>query len=221
MGLMTLLDIIGVLIVYLYVGLLLYIFDFISKRDSFDRRKLIHIMVGNIVFILPIFDTRWVMAGLAAAPFILLTFLMSPRTPIGPNSETSNTGHDLGLFYYSISWTILAFLFFENLEIIAVGIICMSYGDGIASLIGKKFGKHRLNFAFDKKSLEGSSAMFFSSIVMISLALFYLDAIPENILIIPLVVLIATLVEIFSVRGLDNLLVAFTSSISYYILIYL
>ncbi len=218
---MTLLDIVGVLIVYIYVGLLLYIFDFISKKDSFDRRKLIHIMVGNIVFILPIFDTRWVMVGLAAAPFILLTFLMSPRSPIGPNSETSNTGHDLGLFYYSISWTILAFLFFENLGIIAVGIICMSYGDGIASLIGKRFGKHRLNFAVDKKSFEGSAAMFFGSIGMVSLALFYLEAVPENILVIPLVILIATVIEIFSVKGLDNLLVALTSSISYYILIYL
>jgi len=214
-------DIIGVLIVYIYVGLLLYTFEFNSKRDLFLRRKLIHIMVGNIVFVLPIFDTRWSMVGLAAAPFIFLTFLISPRSSIGPNSETSNTGHGLGLFYYSISWTILAFLFFEHLEIIAVGIICMSYGDGIASLVGRRFGKHRLSFALDKKSLEGSVAMFFSSIGMIWITFLYLEAIPENILFIPLVVFIATIVEIFSVKGVDNLLVALTSSISYYILVYL
>ncbi len=214
-------DILGVIIVYLYVGILLYIFEFNSKRNLFLRRKLIHIMVGNIVFVLPLFDTRWVMVWLAAAPFILLTFLISPKSSIGPNSETSNTGHGLGLFYYSISWTALAFLFFENLEIIALGIICMSYGDGIASLIGKKFGKHRLNFALDKKSLEGSVAMFFSSLGMISVALFYLGGLPENLLVLPIVVLIATLVEIFSIKGVDNLLVALVSSISYYILVYL
>ncbi|MEF8833010.1 MAG: phosphatidate cytidylyltransferase [Candidatus Thermoplasmatota archaeon] len=214
-------DIVGVLIVYLYVGLLLFIFEFNSKRDLFLRRKLIHILVGNIVFILPLFDTRWAMAGLAAAPFIFLTFLISPKSSIGPNSVTSNTGHGLGLFYYSISWTILALLFFENLEIIAVGIICMSYGDGIASLIGRRFGKHRLNFAIDKKTLEGSAAMFFTSLGMAIIVFVYLGSVPENILILPLIMLIATLVEIFSVKGLDNLLVALTTSISYYILLYL
>ncbi|MBS3781684.1 MAG: phosphatidate cytidylyltransferase [Candidatus Thermoplasmatota archaeon] len=216
---MSLGDIVGVLIVYLYVGFLLYIFEFRSNEDLFLRRKLIHIMVGNIVFILPLFDTRWVMVGLAAAPFIILTFLISPLFSIGLNSETSNSGHGLGLFYYSISWTILAFLFFEDLGIIAVGIICMSYGDGMASLIGRRFGKHRFNLTGDEKSFEGSVAMIFFSFGMSIIALFYLDAVPERILILPLVVLIATLVEILSVRGLDNLLVALSSSITYYILL--
>jgi len=97
----------------------------------------------------------------------------------------------------------------------------MSYGDGIASLIGKRFGKHRLSFTVDQKSLEGSVAMFFSSLAMVGISLFYLNAVPEKILILPLVVLIATVVEIFSVKGLDNLLVALIASISYYILLYL
>ncbi len=218
---MTQSDIIGVLLVYLYVGILLFIFDFISKKDSFNRRKIIHIMVGNIVFILPLFETRWVMVLLAAAPFILFTYLMSPHSPLGIESEASNSGHRLGLVYYSISWTLLAFLFFGKIEVIAVGIICMSYGDGLASLLGKNFGKHTFTITGDKKSIEGSASMIIGSFLMIAVTLLYFDALPRNLLGIPFVVSIATLTEILSIKGTDNLMVALISSIRYYILIYM
>ncbi len=216
----TLLDVIGVVLVYLYVGLMLFVFDFVSKKDSFNRRKVIHIGVGNIVFILPLFQTKWVMVLLAAAPFILFTYLMSDHSPMNFNSDASNSGHNFGLVYYSISWTLLAFLFFEHLDVLAVGIICMSYGDGLASFLGRRYGKHEFNVTGDKKSIEGSLSMMFGSIFMITIVLIYFQSLPQNLFIIPLVVIIATLTEIVSIKGFDNVMVAFVSSISYYILIY-
>ncbi len=211
-------DIAGVLIVYLYVSALLLIFDFFLKNDPFKNRKLIHILVGNIIFVVPIFETRWVMVLLAAAPFILITYLISPKSFLTSNSKVSGIGHASGLIYYSISWTILAFLFFDHPGVIAVGILCMSYGDGLASLVGKKYGKHRLK---GNKTFEGSGAMFLSSTVMIFLVLYYFDSMPGTFLIIPFVAGIATIVEIFSVKGLDNFFVAMISSITYYILVHL
>ncbi|MFP4000442.1 MAG: diacylglycerol/polyprenol kinase family protein [Thermoplasmata archaeon] len=216
---MSLGDILGVLIVYIYVGSLLFIFDFASERDHFINRKLIHILVGNIVFVVPLFDNRWVIVLLAAAPFILITYIVSPISSISTNSKTSHSGHGLGLVYYSISWTLLALLFFDHPEIIAVGVICMSYGDGSASLFGKRYGEHFLKIARDKKSVEGSTAIFFVSISVIITTLYIFGSLPENLLIIPLVVGIATIIEIFSIKGFDNILVAVSSSISYYILI--
>lgn len=214
-------DIIGVLIVYIYVGSLLLIFDFASKKHHFTNRKLIHILVGNIVFVVPLFESRWIMGFLAAAPFILITYFISPISPLSASSKTSASGHGLGLLYYSISWTLLALLFFDYPVVIAVGIICMSYGDGSASLVGKKYGKHLLKIASDDKSVEGSTAMFLVSISVIIITLYIFGSLPVNLLFIPLVVGIATIVEIFSVRGLDNILVAISSSVSYYILIHL
>ena len=38
-------------------------------------------MTGNIAFILPLFETREMMTFVAAAPFIVVTFLMSPYSP--------------------------------------------------------------------------------------------------------------------------------------------
>lgn len=74
-------DILGVLFVYIYVALLLVFTEKVLKRYPMMGRKILHVMVGNIVFILPVFQTREVMAFVAAAPFILLTSLISPHSP--------------------------------------------------------------------------------------------------------------------------------------------
>ena len=100
-------DIVGVLSVYLYVAILLLLTEkVISKKYPVMSRKLLHIMVGNVAFLLPIFETRWIMAFIAAGPFIIFTFLMSPYTPIKSiRGKTSSAGHSMGLVYYSITWT--------------------------------------------------------------------------------------------------------------------
>ncbi|MCK4415693.1 MAG: hypothetical protein KAU84_00925 [Thermoplasmatales archaeon] len=76
-------DIVGVVLVYLYVAaLLVFTEKILSKRYPVASRKILHIMTGNIAFLLPIFQTREVMIFLAAGPFILFTFLMSRYSPI-------------------------------------------------------------------------------------------------------------------------------------------
>ncbi|MFP4050953.1 MAG: diacylglycerol/polyprenol kinase family protein [Thermoplasmata archaeon] len=178
--------------------------------------------MGNILFLLPLFETRIAMAGLAAAPFILITFLISPYSPFKTVSKTSSKGHRLGLVYYAISWTILASIFFNNLVIIAVGIAAMSYGDGFASLIGVKYGKKKYNIFGDDKSIEGSIAMFiFTSITIIIALLYYSDFSYQTLFIIPIVGLIATLVEGTAYRGIDNLAVSLSTAFSFYLLTYL
>lgn len=88
-------DIIGVASVYVYVATLLFISEKVLNKYPAISRKFLHIMVGNAFFILPLFETRWVMAFIAAAPFIFLTFLISPYSPLKRVSETSAAGHGL------------------------------------------------------------------------------------------------------------------------------
>jgi len=172
-------------------------------------------MVGNIFLLLPLFETRWMMAFLAAAPFIMLTFLVSPYSPIKVVSRTSATGHGLGLVYYSISWTILAFIFFDTPEIIAIGIVAMSYGDGFASLIGSKYGKHGYQILGDYKTLEGSLAMFIMICIMGLIVLLYYQA-PLNIPLIIVIAVSAAFIEGITPKGLDNITVSFLASFIYY-----
>jgi len=64
------------------------------------------------------------MAFVAAGPFILFTFLMSPYSPIkSMRGKTSEAGHGLGLVYYAITWTILAYVFFDHREIMQWGFL--------------------------------------------------------------------------------------------------
>ena len=159
------------------------------------------------------------MTFLVAAPFILLTYLMSPHSPLKKiNHRVSSSGHGLGLVYYSISWTVLAFFFYGQPWIIAVGIAAMSYGDGMASLIGEKFGKRKYNIFGDNKSFEGSAAMFLVLIAALWVVLSYYHVLPANFLVIILVAAVATIFEGITPKGLDNLTACFSAVGTYLLL---
>jgi len=165
-------DALGLLLVYAYVGIMVVItakWSFL--REHSYHRKFIHIMIGNIALFWWVFDTNYVMSLLAAAPFIPLLLLFSiygGREDDGGKglkegikgsvlSKASHDGHRLGLVYYAISWTILAFFAFNDLLVASVGIVCMAYGDGMGGLMGKTFGKRKIH---GKKTMEGTIAVF-------------------------------------------------------------
>lgn len=208
-------DVTGVIAVYAYVAILLFLSEKVLKSHPLISRKFLHIMVGNIFFILPLFEHAWVMSFVAAAPFILLTFLVSPYSPLKIVSETSAAGHGMGLVYYSISWTVLAYAFFDRPEIIAIGIVAMSYGDGFASLIGTKLGERKYNILGDEKSIEGSIGMFVITLLVSLVALYYYG-IRINVFVIVVISFVATLVEGITPKGLDNLTVSFSAALLYY-----
>jgi dolichol kinase len=212
-------DLAGVLLVYIYVAILLIISEKILDKYPEGSRKFLHIMTGNIAFLLPVFVTKEVMAFLAAGPFILFTFLMSPYTPIKKiRGKTSAAGHGMGLVYYSITWTILAYLFFDNMVVIAIGILSMSYGDGLASVIGIKFGKKKYKVLGDEKSYVGSFSMFIFTFITMIIALFYynINVTFYVILVLLLIAFIASIVEGLTPKGLDNLTVPFVCVFIYW-----
>jgi dolichol kinase len=212
-------DLAGVLLVYIYVAILLITTEKLLTGHPEFSRKFLHIMTGNIAFLLPIFMTREIMAFVAAAPFILLTFLMSPHTPIKKiRGRTSTAGHGMGLVYYSITWTILAYVFFEDMVVIAIAILAMSYGDGFASVIGIKYGKKKYNVFGDEKSYIGSFSMFIFTFITTIVALLYYSIPITNFVIIVLlfIAFVAAIVEGLTPKGLDNLTVPFVAIFIYW-----
>jgi dolichol kinase len=213
-------DLTGVLLVYIYVAILLIISEKILDKYPKFGRKVLHIMTGNIAFLLPIFQTREIMAFIAAGPFIFLTFLMSPHTPIKSiRAKTSAAGHGMGLVYYSIAWTILAYIFFEYKVVIAIGILAMSYGDGFASIIGTKYSKKKFEIFKNQKSYLGSFSMLLFSFIMFIIALlFYEVSVSFKIIIVILIIALSSMIaEVITPKGLDNLSVPFIASIYFYL----
>ena len=211
-------DIIGLILVYGYVAILLILSEKVLNNYPTFSRKFLHIMVGNVLFILPLFTSQFIITFLVAAPFIFLTFLMSPYSPLKLDDRISSSGHGFGLVYYSISWTVLAFFFFDQPWIIAVGIAAMSYGDGMAALIGKKYGKHKYNIFGDTKSFEGSIAMFLVLIATLAVVLAYYHVSVASLFIIPVVALVATIFEGITPKGLDNITACFSAVGAYLVL---
>ena len=216
------------LVCYLYILLMIFIsskmgrFLDISRKTS---RKFLHAMIGNLPFIMTFFTTN-LYPTLVAAPFILVTFLASPvspfkslRTKLSGLADITEEGHHLGLVFYAISYTVLAWLFGTRSYVVAAGILPMAYGDSLASLIGEKYGRRKYRLVASK-SLEGSIAMFLGSFLSLAVSMvFFIQFYPLSLfgLVLPVFCasLIATLVEGFSLKGFDNVTVPFFSVIGF------
>ena len=160
---------------YGYVACVLAV-SYLLRNKVRNPRKLVHILTGGIVFFWWSFDTQWVMACLAALPFVPLLLLTTPLSPFKKLKRSiigdiSSNGHEYGLVMYAISWTIIAFLLFDDLFAASIAIAAMSFGDGMGEVVGRRYGKHEY---ISNRTLEGSLAVFLASFVaIIVIAAFY------------------------------------------------
>ncbi|MCW3980586.1 MAG: SEC59/DGK1/VTE5 family protein [Candidatus Bathyarchaeota archaeon] len=211
---------------YVYIVLIVIISNRIWRASLVSRkssRKFLHAMIGNLPFIIPFFSANFYPV-IVAAPFILITILASPRFPyprirskLKGLAEISREGHPLGLVFYAISYTILAFLFGSQPYIVAAGVLPMAYGDSGAAIIGERYGRRKFKL-FSEKSLEGSAAMFLISFSTLTVSLLIFSSIHSfsvsgKIPSIITVCILATLVESLSPEGFDNLTVPLSSAV--------
>jgi phytol kinase len=161
-------DVLGLVGVYGYVACVVALSWALRHRVK-NARKLVHVLTGGIIFFWWSFDTRLIMAGLAALPFVPLLLLATPKSPVvflrrSPLGSRSSEGHEYGLVMYAISWTVIAYSLFGDLVAASIAIAAMSFGDGMGELVGKRFGRLRY---MPHRTLEGSMAVFFATALSI------------------------------------------------------
>jgi len=89
----------------------------------------------------------------------------------------------------------------------------MTFGDGLAGLIGKTFNSKSWIFFKQKKSLFGTITMLLTSFIVIStLGYFQQNSFHLNYF---TIAFIATLLEQFSVFGIDNFIVPISSALCF------
>ena len=87
----------------------------------------------------------------------------------------------------------------------------MTFGDGLAGLIGKSFDSKSWIFFKQKKSLLGTMTMFLSSLVVVcSIGYAQQNSFNFNYL---SIAFFATLIEQFSFLGIDNFIVPISSAL--------
>lgn len=161
-------DYIALVLVYLIIACSLGLAMLAERRTSWDSRKIVHIGVGTFVFVWWMFSENWIMLVFFTVPFAVLLFLAMlkdnavSRSKLGELSQEK--GHKTGLFLYAITITIMVLFFFGDHWVAAsVGIVAMTWGDGMGSVVGRRFGKHKW---FKGKSMEGSLGVFLATVVM-------------------------------------------------------
>jgi phytol kinase len=191
------------------------------KQDPELVRKVVHIGTGHVLLIawwLQIPTWLCVAAGVTFSAIALA----SHHTNILP--MLNDVGRKTyGVFYYALSITVLVGLLWEyHPQYAVIGVMVMSWGDGMAALIGKRFGKHTFIYMGNKRSLEGSLAMFVTSlIVMLGIFASGHSLSARDIGVAIPVAAIAAMLEAFSPGGTDNLSVPLASaSLSYFLQIY-
>ncbi|MBR0271846.1 MAG: phosphatidate cytidylyltransferase [Methanobrevibacter sp.] len=215
-------DIIALIVVYIYVIAIFVIAEKVLKSRPEFSRKFLHIMVGNMIFAMPFFSNPWVMIIGLTLPASIGTFLLTEYSPIKIENTMTESGHALGLFFYSAIWTVLLIIFGNYIWIVALAIVPLVYGDGFAALIGIKFGKVKFSIFGSTKSLEGSLSMFVVTTVMSVFVWMVFTSIgytmPEfNLVAILSISAVATICEALSYGGIDNLTVPALTSVLYYL----
>ena len=157
-----------------YIVLVLVVATLVAKYTdgaAENSRKLVHILVGNWVFITPYFTSLWAVI-LVPAVFVVVNSL-SLKYKLIPAMERDDDS--LGTVYYAISMLLLAggaFVLGWPLLSFA-GLLTMAYGDGLAAIVGARWNRIRPFAQAPGKTLSGTltvgAAGFLFTVVAIAL----------------------------------------------------
>ncbi|MFK0730021.1 MAG: diacylglycerol/polyprenol kinase family protein [Gloeotrichia echinulata HAB0833] len=197
--------------------LLILIISWGVKRFANDDpeiiRKIVHIGTGNVILLAWWLDIPAIV-GITASIVASVVTLLSYRFPILP-SINSVGRQSLGTFFYSVSFGILVayFWYLQQPQYAALGILVMTWGDGLAALIGQRFGKHKYKVFGGQKSWEGSLTMTLVSYIVSNLIFLGVQGNIWQTWVISLIVaVVATGLEAVSFLGIDNLTVPLGSA---------
>ncbi len=185
--------------------------------DTEITRKIVHIGAGHVILLAWWLHTpAWM--GIAAAGAASALALLSYRLPILPGINGVGR-NSLGTFFYAVSIGVLTALFWPLglPQYAALGILVMTWGDGLAAVVGQRFGRHPYKIFGNQKSWEGSLAMAMASLVVSLVVLGLTTGFTPAVVGTAVVVAIAaTLLETLSFYGLDNLTVPLGSAVLAY-----
>lgn len=219
-------DLILIAISFLYIFLVIAIASFIDRALSEKSelpRKFIHILVGNWIFLAPIFKSYWTMI-FTPLVFVILNFYSLKSNSF--SSMKRNEDINYGTVYYAISLVFLTSLSFYTQKWLYsfLGILIMAYADGFAALFGIEYGTK--NFLLNSnKTYEGSFIVFiFSFLITLLTPLYHFKNISAPFLFFLSVGIIngfyAFVLELSGKDGLDNLFLPIGSGIMGGFLIY-
>ena len=204
-----------------FVFILIYIFiiffiSIIYKRfnpkNKEALRKIIHIGIGPLIPLAKFLDIDQSSALYFTGLVSLLTFI-NYQSKLFPTIEDVDR-KSYGTLFYCLSLFILIYLYWnKDPTSLIAGFFIMTFGDGFAGLIGKNFKSKSWVFLNQKKSIFGTMTMFITSLIVVfGLSYFQKYSLNINIL---TIAFISTIIEQFSIFGIDNFIVPISAAICF------
>ena len=204
---------IALICVYIFsIFLLSSIFQKHRPNNNELKRKIIHIGIGPLIPIAKFLEIDQ-NSALFFTGIISLLVLTNYTFKIFPTIEDIER-KSYGTLFYCLSLFILISLFWDRDPYsLITGFFIMTFGDGLAGLVGKTFNSRSWFFLKQKKSLIGTLTMFVTSLIIVS-SLGYTQQNNLNLNYFT-IAFIATLLEQISFAGIDNFIVPITSAICF------
>lgn len=217
-------DAIAALITLILALSWLRIMDEIAHRGCLEpklSRKIIHIGTGPLfVLCWPLFSSNFSARYFAAlvplsitVQFIAigLSWLQDPAA-VKAMTRTGNPREILrGPLFYGLVFVVCTIFFWRNSPVGIMALMMMCGGDGLADIVGRRWGVRKLPLSSDK-SWAGSAAMFGGSFTFALGMLAWFEhlgllvfAYSPTVLIVAAIALIVTLVEALPFQDIDNL----------------
>ena len=225
-------NLIALIITFLSALAWLRLNDFAAHRgwiSSQLSRKIIHIGTG------PIFVLCWLLfndstsarylaalvPGLITVQFILVGIgLMKDEAAVKALSRTGDRREILrGPMFYGIIFVVLTILYWKDSPIGMIALMLLCGGDGMADILGRRFGKRKLPWA-PAKSWIGSLGMFLGGwLLAVGILWVYLTSgvftgqIVDYIPALSVIAFAATAVESLPIKDWDNITITLTGLI--------
>ena len=204
-----------------YTVILLYLFSIflisiVFKKYNEGRkeivRKIIHIGIGPLIPIAQFLKIDQ-NSALIFTGIVLLMVLINYTYKLFPTIEDVER-KSYGTLFYCISLFILIYLFWDkDPYALITGFFIMTFGDGLAGSIGKSFNSKSWIFFKQKKSLFGTGTMFLTSLIVVySIGYAQQNSFNLNYF---TIAFLATVIEQFSLLGIDNLIVPVSSALCF------
>ena len=204
---------ISLICIYIFsIFFLSWIFQKYKPNNNELKRKIIHIGIGPLIPIAKFLEIDQ-NSALFFTGIISLLVLINYIFKIIPTIEDVER-KSYGTLFYCLSLFILISLFWDKDPYsLITGFFIMTFGDGLAGLLGKTFKSRSWFFLKQKKSLIGTLTMFLTSLIIVS-SLGYAKQNSLNLDYFT-IAFIATLLEQISFLGIDNFIVPILSALSF------
>ena len=210
-------NIIVTALTFIYVFGLVAVMNFCVSRLNLPQdisRKLTHIGAGSLIAFLPLYnDLHW-SKYLNVTIFIVWVILLIQKGLFADDEDeavkTMTRNGDKsellkGPLYFVIVATICGTVFYKSFPGI-MAIATLGWGDGIAPIVGSRYGKLKYE-VLSNKTVEGSLSMLITAFAASTFFVWLIIHSELNILRILLLTTIATVVEACSPKEIDNILI--------------